>query len=92
MLQADAVRKRIAGHNAPSISNGDVCDIDLLDYPARRKMNARDPHSVVSGFRVCVYVILPRCLGYIKGQIGAPAQHDLHIHRHANTKTKTSRT
>ena len=64
VLQADVVRKRIAGHNAPSISNREALDIDLPDYPARRKMNARDPHSVVSGFRVCTYVILPRRLGY----------------------------
>ena len=64
MLQADAVRKRIAGHDAPSISNCEILDINLPDYPARRKMNARDPHSVVSGFRVCTYVILPRRLGY----------------------------
>ena len=92
LVQADPVRQRIAGHDAPSISSGEFLDINLPDYQARRKMNARDPHSVVSGFRVCMYVILPRCLGYFKGETGAQAQHDLHTHRQANTQKRTGRT
>ncbi len=68
MLEADStmkdIRRNICGQNMPSISRKDAMTIELPEYAARRKMNARDPHAVVSGFRVCIYVILPRCLGY----------------------------
>ena len=68
MLEADGsmkdVRRGISGRDAPSLSANSTMEIDLPAYPARRKMNARDPHAVVCGFRVCMYVLLPRCLGH----------------------------
>ena len=68
MIQADlaieTMRRDMCGSDEPSISPNETATIDLPEYAARLKMNARDPHAVVSGFRVCIYVILPRCLGY----------------------------
>ena len=68
MLDADPatadVRRDICGKDTPSLAPENEVHVDLPDYAARLKMNARDPHAVVSGFRVCIYVILPRCLGY----------------------------
>ena len=58
----ESERRRIAGHDVPSLERPEF--IDLPQYTHRRIMNARDPHSVVSGFRVCTHVILPRVLGY----------------------------